>query len=140
MKYFNSNQQSKTRSVCEKIEFFKQAISALKCWNYSIHFIDWISLQKIWVFRAIHLSIEVLMVINSFHSSNRFVKVFVFQASCLRSFEVNQFISSTESVCEEVEVFKKAFSAVKIFSFSKWLHRRNLVLLFCHAKVLLKFH
>ena len=80
------------------------------------------------------MSIEVLMVINSFHSSNGFVKVFVFQASCLRSFEVNQFISSTESVCEEVEVFKKGFSAVKIFNFSKWLHRQHLVLLFFMLK------
>ena len=105
-------------------------------WNFHrFHFIFWTEVvRENFVFLSKLLSIEVLMVINSFHSSNRSVKVFVFHASCLRIFEVNQFISSIESVCEEVEVFKKAFSAVKFFNFSKWLHRQHLFLLFFKLK------
>ena len=61
-----------------------------------------------------------MKLINSFHSLNRFVKNLVFKAS-LWSFEVNQFISSTESVCEKIEVFDQAISAVKIFSLKQAL-------------------
>ena len=48
----------------------------------------------------------------------------------LWSFEVFQFISSTESVCEKIEVFNQAFPAVKIFQFSKLLHRQNCFAIF----------
>ena len=51
--------------------------------------------------------------------------------------EVNQIIWSTEPVCEKFQDFKQAILAVKIFTFSKLLHRRNwFPSLFFHASCL----
>ena len=64
---------------------------------------------------------------NSLHRLNQFVKHLSFSSKLFKlwKFEVDQFISSIESVWEKVEIFRQTISAVKVFIFSKLLHRRN---------------
>ena len=62
---------SRLNRIFNSLKFFKEANWYMKL---SIHFIDWISIRKNWVFQASCLSFEVLKLINSIHRLNRFAK------------------------------------------------------------------
>ena len=62
---------SRLNRIFNSLKFFKEANWYMKL---SIHFIDWISITKNWVFQASCLSFEVLKLINSIHRLKQFAK------------------------------------------------------------------
>ena len=98
-----------------KIKFYNKLCEPREFWNNSIYRLNQIlnSLSKYLIFVA-------LKCFNSIHKHDQFAKSLKFSSKLFQlwSFEVNQFISYTGSICETI-------SAVTIFFFSKLFHRRN---------------
>ena len=81
--------------ILNSLNFFEQAFWYMKLWSNSVHFKDWITSKKIWVFQAIYLSFEVLKLINAIHRLNQVAKKLRFSNKLFQlwSFSIFQVVS-----------------------------------------------